>query len=516
MAELAVLAAVFVTAAAVMLLTDALPLPTEAVYILTGLAIGQVVTVPDGTVLAEVGAVLLIFFIAANMQLDVVRDVLPTAAWAVSAQAALLVAAASAALVAGMNVADALLLGMACSMSSSMLGVDIVSNEVDRRLLHGRLTEAVTVGQDIAAVLIVAALPFWPHPVAAVAAAAAAVAVLLAIGAQRWTRPLLARLKRDGATTLMLGLAVLWLTVAATAGHPYGAVLGAVLAGFLLGGHPEDLTLLETLEPVQEFFTALFFVVLGTLVAAPAVTALWLGAALVLVIAIVRPLLTMLVLHRRGVDLHAAFITAVQLDQMSEIVLLLGLLLAAGGLTTPAVFQAVVLAAAVSFIIDDYTTRNAARLYAFIHTHLGTERTPVDRSGHTIIAGYGGWGRAAADAVEDPVILDNDPDKVARATADGHTALLGDIHDHMAWHRAAVDTADAVVLTVPSDRVAARLVGMDAGFTFIAVTDTAEAAEQLRAQGAAYATHDTALASTAFRAALEQVLTAVLEDGDGD
>ncbi len=516
------LAGIFTAVAAATLLTDAAPVPGELVYIVTGAVIGQAVAVPDLTLLAEAGAVLLIFLVTAHMQVDAVTDVLPAAAWAVSAQAVLLVAATTAAILAGFGAVDALLVGLAASMSSSMLSVDMIGNQVDRRLLHGRLTEAVTIGQDVAAVLVVAALPFWPLPVAALAAAAAGGAVLLAIRAQAPMRRVLAWLDRDEAATVMLGLTVLWAVEAAMGGHAYGPVLGAVVAGFLLAGHPENLTLLETLSPIRDFFAALFFVVLGVLVAAPTMPALGLAAALTVVVAVVRPVLTAVVLRLRGVDLHAAVITALQLDQVSEIVLLLALLLSAAGIVSPAIFQAVVIAAAATFLLSDLTTRHAHRLYPLLYAYIGRDRAPVDRTGHTVLAGYGGWGRAAAAVLDDPVVIDNDPDKVTRARQDGYTAILGDIHDHTAWDRAAVDRADAVVLTVPADRIATRLAGMqaagDATFTLVAITDTAETADAVRAQGAAYASDDASLASTAFRDvlddALDDTLTAASDAGD--
>ncbi len=503
MAEMLLLAGLFVAAALAVLLTDPLPVPREAVTIVTGLAVGHATAVPDIAFLAEAGGVLLVFLVTLHVQTGAVRDVLPSAARVVAVQAVLLLAAVAAALHLGAALVDAVLLGLACSASSSMLGLDLVGNQVDRRLLHGRLTEAVTLGQDVAAVALIAALPFFTRPPVAVAAGLAALlGVGLAVRAHPAVRRGLSWLARDGSVTVMTALTVLWLVAGLLAGHPYGTVLAAVLAGLLLAAHPENLVLVESLEPITDFFAALFFVALGALAAPLSPAAVLVAAVLVLVVAVVRPVLTVVVLFRRDVDLHAAFTAALQLDQVSEIVLLLGLLLTAASGTA---FQAVVLAAAATFTISHWTTRRADKLYPVLHGLVGRDREPVDRTGHVIIAGYGALGRAAASAVDDPVVIDNDPDRVAAARDAGLTALLGDLRDHAMWSRAALPDAAAVVLAAPSDRVALDLASRDIP-VFIAVTATPDVAARCREMGAVHATDRAALTGTALRTALDAVL----------
>lgn len=517
MAEAALLAGLFVAIGIVTMITDVLPVRREALYLLAGILVGQFTVVPSMTVLAELGGALLVFIVAASIQTRAVMDVVTTASWAVSAQVCLLFAATLVALAAGLPVLDAVLLGMACSMSSSMLGIDLVENQVDRRLLHGRLTEAITMGQDIAAVLIIAALPFWPQSGMSLGVTVlACIGIILAIRAQGPMQRLLEWMGRDESTTLMVGLMVLWLMVAATGWHPYGVILGAVLAGFLMAGRPENITMLETIEPVRDFFAALFFVILGVLVGVPSMQALGMAAFLVIIIAIIRPLLMVFVLYQRGVDLHTGFLTALQLDQVSEIVLLASLLLSAGGLIGPALFQAIIIAAAASFILSELTTRHAQHMYPLFHTYLGRDRQALDRSGHTIIAGYGGWGRAAAAVVEDPVIVDSDPDKVARAQTDGYTAVLGDVHDHTTWQRVSVGTATVVIQTVPSDAVAEQLMDREDGFDLVAVTDTPAAAERVRERGAVYAQDDAGLGAAVFRTALAAAIDGLCDGDDGE
>lgn len=508
-----VVATMFVAVAAATLLTDLLPIPREALYILTGIALGGVATFPDLTLVAEAGGVLLIFLTVTHLQTAAVRDVLPTALWTVAAQALLLAAIAGAALLAGFALYDAFLLALAGSLSSSMLGFELIENQVDRHLLQGRLSEAITFSQDILAVLLITTLPFLARPTTALMAGTGAAILLLAgMSGRRGMRRVFHWMDRDEATTLMLGLPLLWTVIAFTAGHRYGVITGAVAAGILLSAHPENLTLLETMEPVKAFFTALFFVTLGILATPLTLNGLGLALLLILLITLLRPALTILVLRWRGTPIHTAYTTALQLNQASEVVLLFSLLLLASRTVTSMVFEAVVVAAAGSYLISAITTRNAQHLYPRLHAYIGKDHARLDRTGHTIVAGYGGWGRAAAETLTDPVIIDNDPQKVERAEQDGYAALLGDVRDYTTWTRANTAEAALVVLTTPDDDVAATLNRHDGAHTLIAITETPEAAATLTENGAAYATDDTALARTALHTALEDAITRILDD----
>lgn len=77
---------------------------------------------------------------------------------------------------------------------------------------------------------------------------------------------------------------------------------------------------------------------------------------------------------------------------------------------------------------------------------------------HVVVLGYGTKGRNAArelvlkgTAADRIVAVDSQPDAVAAATASGHGAVLGGVHDENVLRRALVDRARVVVVSVGRD-----------------------------------------------------------------
>lgn len=508
MAELMVLTVIFVAVAIAIIIADRLPIPQEVLYILVGIIIGRALLDFDLTLLAEAGAVFLIFLTAMHLQTDAIQDVLGEAVWVSIAQIGLLITVAVLSVLSGFNLYESVLIGLACGLSSSMLGVDLIGNQVDRRLLHGRLTEGINFTQDLVAVLLIGILPFWPGTLTIIGATltVTGVLVLMLLG-RNPIRHVLHWLDRDEEATLLLGISLLWTAAAVASTHPYGTVIAAVAAGVLLSGHPENLTLLETMRPVKDFFAALFFVVLGVLVTPSILTELYLTVALFIIVTVVRPLLTIGILWVRGVNPHSAFTTAMQLDQVSEIVLLLGLLFQVQGIVDPAVTQAIIMAGAGSFIYSSYTTKHSDLLYhRFLLRFTETPRSIVEHTDYVVIAGYGRWGRAAAETVSTPVIIDNDPEKVRHARRDGYNAVMGDIRDRETWKRVGVQDASAVVLTIPSDTVAYQLLSTVEPDKIIAITETSGAAAHLSSHDVRFAIDDAALFITELQTVLDDYL----------
>lgn len=514
MADIIALTVIFVAAAAAVIVADRLPVPQETLYILVGILIGQTLLDLDLTILAEAGAVFAIFLAAMHLQTDAIQDVAGDAVRVSIAQTGLLVAAAVLATALGFSMHEAVLIGLVCGLSSSMLGVDLIGNQVDRRLLHGRLTEGINFMQDTVAILLIGILPFWPNTMQILLATAAVSGILLAaMFGRQPVRHVLKWLDREEEATLLIGLAVLWAVAAVAGMHPYGTIIAAVTAGVLLSGHPENITLLETLHPVKDFFAALFFVVLGALTAPGALPDLYLTVALFLAATVLRPVMTAGVLWLRGVNPHTAITTALQLDQVSEIVLLLALLFQIQSIVSPSVTQAVIFAAAGSFIYSSYTTQHSDLLYhRYLSRFIQQPQSTVDHDRYTIIAGYGTLGQAAANAVDTAVIIDNDPDKIQNAQDDGHDTVMGDIHDTRTWHRAGMIRADAIILTTPSDTVATRIADTADPSKLLAITETPDTATALESQGVAYAADTTTLAITHIKDALTTYLDNHLQE----
>lgn len=76
--------------------------------------------------------------------------------------------------------------------------------------------------------------------------------------------------------------------------------------------------------------------------------------------------------------------------------------------------------------------------------------------GHTIIAGFGIPGRAAADWLADRgltyCVIEQNPQTVQRCGRAGTPIIAGDVRDEATLRAAGIEHAAALVLTVPDDR----------------------------------------------------------------
>lgn len=478
MVEIASLAIILTSIALVTIVIDERFIPPETLYIGAGLLLAALIAPADTLLFAEAGAAFLVFYTAMNLRVGSVRNLIDDTAPVIAIHTTFLLITAAISLWYGMSFPEAILIGLTCAIGSSMLAIDVIEEQVDRRLLHGRLTESIAFTQDLIVLMVLGLLASWPDGTSIQATAIIGAALILALLGRETAGKLLARLEDDEDTTMLLGLGVLWALTAALLGIQYGIIIAPVAAGILLSSHQDNFTLLETVGPIKDLFVTVFFVALGSLLIIPPGAEIGLAAVLLVATTVIRPLLTVAGLRLQGIDRHTSFRTAVQLDQVSEIVLLLGLVLATAGTISDTVVRAITLAAAASFITSSYTTRHADNLYGLITAVLEPAPDPaIDRADHTLLGGYGRLGRALATELDDPVIIDNDPQAIARAEEDGLTTIRGDMRDPTTWDRAGAQKADMLILTTADDAIAGRLASR--GKRSILLTDTDSIADRI-------------------------------------
>lgn len=452
-------------------------MPLETIYIATGIILSPFLAGAGTTLFAEVGAVFLIFFTAMNIRIGPIRTYLAPGMIVIASHLIIMALTGYLGLRYGHTLYESFIIGLTCATGSSLLSIDVIEDQIDRRLTHGQMTEAITFLQDLLTVLLITLLAFWPHTTDSITGIGwVGLLFIAALLGRDHVRSIFSRLSSRVEATLLIGLSVLWAATALLHGFPYGTVIAPLVAGLLLSGHGENFTLLEAVRPLKDFFVPLFFVSLGTLVLATT-GGLMLALGIFLSVTLVRPLVTGSILRWQGIEQYSSFRTAVQLDQVSELSLLLVLIFTAGGQIAPEVSHAIVLAAAASFITSSYTTHHADDIYVRLTDLIEDTSPQVKETGHTIVAGYGHLGRSIAPFLEDPIIIDNDPRAVQEAREDGYTAVKRDIHDPATWDHVNARAAGHIILTIPDDQTALQLA--DLGTDALFLTESPALAEQL-------------------------------------
>ena len=243
-------------------------------YLAAGVLLGpqalRVVAEPEPVLAAsEIGVVMLLFVLGLELS--------PSRLWVMrrpvfgagGAQMALCGAAlALAARLAGLPWTAAAVVGLALALSSTAVGLQLLSERGAVHSAHGRLAFAVLLFQDLAAIPLLAAVPLLggDTSIDPWAIGRAIGAVLIVIGGGRLLlRPLFRLVARSGMPEAFTGAALLTVLGAAwlmlQAGLSPG--LGAFLAGVLLSDSEFRHEVEAQIEPFKGLLLGLFFMAVG-------------------------------------------------------------------------------------------------------------------------------------------------------------------------------------------------------------------------------------------------------------
>jgi CPA2 family monovalent cation:H+ antiporter-2 len=389
-------------------------------------------------------------------------------------------------------------------LSSSLVGQDLIRREIYMNLLYGRLVRSIHFIQDIIAIVLILALSasvFTPDAIA-MTLGYGVLLLLVAVVVRVYLFGWLVRLSGGSDELLILtaiGLLIGFIIAAELAG--VSIAIGAFAAGLAITREfTQNLALLNGLDSLESFFSAIFFVVLGSLVTLPTLEILLIAATLMALIAILKPIVTIYLLLYRGYETRTACLASFSLDQVSEFSLIIAIQAFILGRITPDVFQAIILASAVTMITSTATKQYEEELYrlvsrypTFTSAHEKTaERSNVDPdpSDHVVLIGYGKLGtrvaRVCRELDQELVIVDHDPNQLAKARREHEQYVFGDAMDPETWRRADIDSCRLVYSTVPDRRLSEQLLEIETEADVIVRADRTSEAIELFEQGAAY------------------------------
>jgi CPA2 family monovalent cation:H+ antiporter-2 len=359
--------------------------------------------------------------------------------------------------------------------------------------------EAVLTNIMYGAMIIVGALVLRDHVFAAVAARA------------QGSRELL----------MLTGMAVLTGFVFLSEFLDISIVVGAFAAGMAVSKYPHKIEMLDIMGPLKDFFSVIFFVVLGALVTVPDVMTLVIAACLIGITSIIKPALTTLLLSRKGYDNRTAFITSMGIDHVSEFALIVAIQAFIAGSIAPAVFQGIILAAVGTMTLSADPSRHAYERYARLeHHHIFQtnhdkleEQTHITQKldDHIILVGYGVQGKLIAEALQELgeifVVVDNDPEEITEANTHEENTLFGNVLDDRTWERARADSAKLVISTIPHRDASAVILDVDTDADIILRATRFDEAQELLDDGALYVNVPDLMAADQLTAILQTVLT---------
>ncbi|MXV62230.1 potassium transporter Kef [Natronorubrum sp. JWXQ-INN-674] len=533
----------FIVAGPFLLVANRFDLPTVPLLVLAGIVAGfglDAFGIDEELTLelAQYGIALLVFAFGVDIDLSAVRTVIVDSEIAALAQVLVVGSLGVAFGVAlGVPIEEAAFLGIAAALSSTMVGTALLRTEIATNLVRGRLARSIHFSQDLLAILLLLGLGAGTLAVGPIATLVGYGLALLAVAVlvNRYLFDAIGRLADDSAELMILGaVSLLAVFVGAAEYAGISIAVGAFAAGLAVRHDPvEYLGLFNGLESIKDFFVAIFFLTIGALVVLPfpflpyveigwteSVEKLLLAGGLVLLTVVVKPAITTATLIYRGYEARSATLASLSSDQVSEFALIIAIEALILGLLTQSVFDAIILAAAVTMVVSSLTQRYDERIYRTLadrgvlsanHERIDTlSDVPRELSDHVVIVGYGRHGRKLIEACEEDnqpyVVIENDPVRRETVVAECDAFVFGDAMERYTWEKANVDDARIVVSTVDSDPVSRRLLSFefDADLTLRA-NDRTIALELLEA-GALYVSQSDLLAGQQLVTQIESVL----------
>ena len=462
--------------------------PSMLAYLVIGIALG-----PHGLALlresaavsdfAEFGIVFLMFSIGLEFSLKRLRAMQKLVFGFGSTQ--MLLTALVTGLVArygyGQDWKSSVAVGLAIAMSSTAIVARMLSESFDLHSRSGRQTMGVLLFQDLAVVPCLILLPALAAPgdgllssLSVAAMQATVVLTLLIWLGQKYLGRVFDTVARHRSDELLV-LSTLWIVVGLsylTAISGLSLALGAFVGGMLISETIYRHQVEADIRPFRDILLGLFFVTIGMMLDLHFVLAHAHKLLLVVVLLIGgKAAVMLLITWATKTPLVTSLRTAAQLAQAGEFGLVLIELARQLNLISLSVFQITLSAMLISMFVAPFLISRAAKLSVdlgrgdWAHNTMVLQDVAVhsmDLKQHVVICGFGRTGERIAEflALENiPFIaLDADPQRIARAKAQGLNVVFGNADRPEVLQAAGIGRARAVVISYPDVHSAERII----------------------------------------------------------
>ncbi len=437
---------------------------------------------------------------------------------------------------------EALYLGVAAAMSSTVIIIKLLYDKRELETLAGRVTVGVLVLQDVFTILFLAVQPYLKNPaVAPLALAFAKVLLLIGVGylvSRFLLPPVFKSVARQPELVLVGALAWCFAMGGLANWLSLSREMGALIAGVMVSTFPYTLDVVAKVTSIRDFFVTLFFVGLGMIIPVPTLSLLgWMLVFSAFLLA--SRLLTIFPpLYRMHLGHRVSLLPAIHLCQLSELSLvLLAIGKAAGEVSETAISVA---AFSFAFLAVDSTyailkSDSIVRKVSPWLTRAGLPDLP-ESSGNTMhferpprifLLGFA-WtasslleevSRSRPDLLSQLKIVDFNPLVIERLRARNIRVAYGDISQRDTLHHAGIEHAELIICSLPDTvlkgasnrKLLQQLHELNPQARIVVHAEKLAAVEGLYAAGAAYVTTPRLLEATDLLRTIEAADKGLLE-----
>jgi len=347
-------------------------------------------------------------------------------------------------------------LGFAISASSTLVVIRHLRTQQQMFQPFGRLVTGVLLVQDIAIVLLIVALAAdgeWRN--AASSLAAFGLLASAATACHLWFVPALTRrLRSDDETLLLVCIAALFAFAGGAVLLGLPVIAGAFLAGFALAASPGNGLLRGLIGSLTDFFQALFFTALGSLLVIGGPAILLHALLFALLVFVITPPVVAAVAEWRGQTARSGVESGLLLAQTSE----LGIVLAMAGMQLGYLgggeFTLIALVAAITMTVTPFIATDSMT-WKLLHWHPSSQRQIASLAlrDHVLVLGFGSAGMWAVkpliEAGYPVLVVDDDPSVLDGLSRAGISWWRGDGSDERTLEATRARDSKLILASLP-------------------------------------------------------------------
>jgi CPA2 family monovalent cation:H+ antiporter-2 len=432
---------------------------------------------------AEIGVVLLLFTIGMEFSfkslLEVKREFLIGGTLQVFFTFAITLILS---LLLGLSMNTAILIGFLIALSSTAIVLRLLQEKDELGTPHGRIILGILIFQDIIAVPMMLIIPFLTGSSGSLLQTVPVLLleilgmIILVVVSTTWIVPrVLHRVARTRSQELfllsvvVLGLAMAWLT----SSIGMSLALGAFLAGLIISESQFGHQALGSILPFRYVFTSIFFVSIGMLLDIGFLMSHpFLILAAVVAVLLIKAVVGGATTAVLGYPIRTVVLVGLAVSQVGEFSFILSKIGLDGGLLTPDLYQFFLATSILTMGFSPFLMNMSGSISDLLcrlplPDRFKSERCgPTDGGGklkdHIVIIGYGLNGRnlsrAAKSARVPYVIIEMNPDTVAKEKAKGEPIQYGDATSPLILEHTNVAEARVVVIAISDAQATRRII----------------------------------------------------------
>ncbi|MEK7168705.1 MAG: cation:proton antiporter [Patescibacteria group bacterium] len=446
-------------------------------FLFSGLLLNFLGLISDHSVLdnlGKIGVALLLFLVGLEMN---IRDIKSVGRVALTAGLGQIIFTSGIgfliAIAIGFTSLSAIYIAVALTFSSTIIVVKLLSEKDDINSLYGKIAVGFLLVQDFVAVIILMFLAGLRDGDLSFLSVSFLLIKAIVLFVLVWylSKGILPRVFNKlvgNSQELLFTVSIAWaLGLATLVGGPLGFSfeIGGFLAGLALSNLPDHLGISSKTRLLRDFFLTIFFVTLGSQLLMGGISEILPKAILLSIFVLVgNPLIVMLIMGVMGHKSRTSFLTSVTVAQISEFSFILMAMGKSLGHVTDAELALVVLVGAITMTGSTYLILGSEKIYLRLKNILKIFERKVTKESafvkqielndHVVMVGCDKIGSSILPYFRkreiEHLVIDFNPSVFTRLSSENTNVLLGDITDTEIIDLARLNSAKAIICTIPN------------------------------------------------------------------